>query len=250
MAAGYRILPEVFDRWQASYGADFTTLILPQLLSTLNRFGCPEKSMVDAACGTGTLVLEMTRRGWAGGGIDVSRGMIDVCLSKPVTTGVNVWFKRMDMRAFTTPSPVGLVTSLGDAVNHLLTVRDLRAFLSSAFRALLPGGLLAFDVNNEWCFKNLWKGSSTVRHKDFTMVLENSYVPSRRRALSRIRLEYNGQRPRRAAHEVVEERYFSPGEIGRALSAEAYTVLHAEDFALSSAPQVGKPKTWWVARKS
>lgn len=250
MAAGYRILPEVFDRWQSSYGADFTTLILPQLLTTLNRFGCPDKSLLDAACGTGTLVLEMASRGWSGGGIDLSRGMIEVCRKKSIPPGADVWFKRMDMRAFTVRSPVGLVTSLGDAVNHLLTIRDLRAFLSSAFRALLPGGLLAFDVNNEWCFRNLWKGSSTIRHKDFTMVLENSYVPSRRRALSRIHLKHNRPGPRRAAHEIVEERYFSPDEIRRALSAEAYTVLHAEDFALSSAPEVGKPKTWWVARKA
>ena len=249
MAAGYRTLPEIFDRWQASYGADFTTLILPQLLSTLDRFGYPGKSLLDVACGTGTLVLEMASRGWAGGGIDASRGMIEVCRSKPIPVGESVWFKRMDMRAFTSPAPVGLVTSLGDAVNHLLTVRDLRAFLASAFRALLPGGLLVFDVNNEWCFRTLWKGSSTMKHKDFTITLVNSYAPSRRRALSRISVEYNGQRARRATHEVVEERYFSPGEIGRALSAEAYTVLQAEDFALSSAPLVGKPKTWWVARK-
>lgn len=250
MAAGYRTLPEVFDRWQASYGADFTTLILPQLLSTLDRFGCPGKSLLDAACGTGTLVLEMASRGWAGGGIDASRGMIDVCRSKPIPAGVSVWFKRMDMRAFTSPAPVGLVTSLGDAVNHLLTVRDLRAFLASACRALLPGGLLVFDVNNEWCFRTLWKGSSTMKHKDFTITLVNSYAPSRRRARSRIRLEYHGQKSRKAATEIVDERYFSTDDVRRALCTEHYTVLHAEDFPLSSAPQVGKPKTWWVARKS
>ena len=83
------------------------------------------------------------------------------------------------MRSFVIPGRAGLVTSLYDSLNHLLTLRDIRSFFRSAFRALRSGGLLIFDVNNEACYRRLWKGTTTMEHADFTLILNNSYAPSR-----------------------------------------------------------------------
>ncbi len=249
MPAGYRILPEIYDRWQATYGSDFTTLILPRLLATLKRYPAPERSLLDVACGTGTLVLEMSRRGWEARGIDASQGMIDVCRRKPASGISTALFECLDMRNFVLPVRTGLVTALFDAVNHLLTIRDLRAFLASAFRVLLPGGLLIFDVNNEACYRTLWKGTTTAKHPDFTLTLNNHYIPSRRRARSSVHVAYHGSEDRPPAFENVDERCFSREELTRALSGEGFTVLQSEDFAFSSAPEFGKLKTWWVTRR-
>ncbi|HCV42759.1 MAG TPA: hypothetical protein DGH68_04705, partial [Bacteroidetes bacterium] len=76
MASGYKILPEVYDRWQQSYGKDFSTLILPKLLQTIKIHKIPTSSLLDLACGTGTLAVMMARRGWKVFGIDASEGML------------------------------------------------------------------------------------------------------------------------------------------------------------------------------
>jgi SAM-dependent methyltransferase len=249
MAAGYSILAEIYDRWQATYGSDYSALILPRLLTTLGHFPAPSATQLDAACGTGTLALMMASRGWRVWGIDASQGMIDAAMRKVGVDGPSTTFQCQDMRSFVLPERVGLVTSFFDAVNHLHTLSDLRAFAHSCSRALLPGGLLIFDVNNEAGYRTLWKGSTTVEHRDFTLVLRNSYAPSRRRARSRVLVRYHETSPRLPETEVVEERCFTLDEISRSLEREKFAVLRAEDFAFSSAPEFGKLKTWWVARR-
>ena len=178
------------------YGSDYSALILPRLLSTLDRTPAPSKRIVDVACGTGTLALVMARRGWQASGVDASPGMIDASRRKAVEFGQPVRFFCQDMRSFVVPERAGLVTSFYDSVNHLLTLRDVRGFFRSASRALESGGLLIFDVNNEACYRKLWKGITTIEHADFTLVLNNSYAPSRSIARSRVLVHYHGVPPR------------------------------------------------------
>jgi len=276
MPAGYRVLPEIYDRWQATYGSDFSSLVLPRLLTTLDRFPIPETTLADIACGTGTFAIAMARRGWQVWGIDASQEMVDAsrrkaeefsqspALSTRDTRNVahsaafsardlpdavqTLVFSCQDMRHFVLPARVGLVTSFFDSVNHLLTLSDIRAFFRSSRQVLQPGGLLIFDVNNESCYRKLWKGATTVEHHDFTLVLKNSYVPSRHRAYSRVFVRYLGEPERPPGSEVVEERCYSREEITRALDREGFGLLIEEDFAFSSSPEFGKLKTWWVAR--
>jgi len=59
MEAGYRNLPPYYDRWQKSYGKDFSTLILPRLIASIRVHRISGRTMVDVACGTGTLALLM-----------------------------------------------------------------------------------------------------------------------------------------------------------------------------------------------
>jgi len=204
--------------------------------------------MVDVACGTGTLALQMARRGWTASGIDASPGMINASVRKATGAGLPVTFSCQDMRSFAVPEPVGLVTSFYDSVNHLLTLRDLRAFFRSACHALESGGLLIFDVNNELCYRKLWKGTTTIEHAEFTLVLRNSYAPVRRLARSRVLVTHHAGASRPPEREVVDERCFTRDELAGALAREGFTLLTAEDFPFSSAPEFGKLKTWWVAR--
>ncbi len=149
---GYQFLPQIYDRWQQSYGKDFSTLILPKLLHTIKAHDIPRSTLLDLACGTGTLAIMMARRGWDVLGVDASIGMVQEAMRKTDGTRLPIAFTRQDMRSFSVPAQVGLVTCMFDGINHLMNARDLLRCFRCAHHALRTGGYLIFDVNNEFCY--------------------------------------------------------------------------------------------------
>jgi len=246
MDAGYRILPPYYDRWQRSYGKDFSALILPRLLSTIRAHRIAGSSMVDVACGTGTLALMMARRGWKVVGVDASEGMLACASEKPVTKALEVSFLQQDMRDLLLPARVNLATSLFDSLNHLLSAEDLARTFRRVRGALLPTGFFVFDLNNERCFTTLWTQSETVTGEGFTLLLENSYDKVARVALSNVTITPKGGKGH-ILQETVQERYYPAEEVRTLLKQTGFSVKQCEDFNFTSNPAVGKLKTWWVA---
>ena len=271
MDAGYRILPPIYDRWQKVYGRDFSTLILPRLLSTLrsHRIGSPvatsplktwrpggrsagrgsDLRMVDLACGTGTLAHLMARRGWEVYGVDASEGMIREAVKKFAALDLPVHFLHQDMRSFILPERVILVTSFFDSLNHLLENDDLLAAFRRTNLALASGGWFVFDVNNELCFSTLWTKSEVVNHRDFTLHLDCSY--DRRRGIAKcdVTLRERNESGGATQLETVCERMFSPEEIRELLGEAGFAVREMKDFNFTANPAIGNIKTWCVAEK-
>ncbi len=249
MPSGYRILPLVYDRWQRTYGADYSTLILPRLLATIDRHKIPTTSFLDIACGTGSLGLMMAKRGWLFWGIDGSPLMVEEAQRKFRAARRRGTILRQDMRSIRLRVRVGLVTSMFDSINHVLTPRDLRRVFRSAAAALEEGGYFVFDVNNSRCYQKLWKHAQAVHHRDFTLILESRYDPGRRRGYSFATLFLREGGRYRHCKEIVRERLFSRKELRAALRWAGFEVLECEDFNFTDVPGVGAVKTWWVARK-
>jgi SAM-dependent methyltransferase len=249
MPEGYKVLPLIYDRWQQTYGADYSSLILPRLLATINSHRIPTTSFLDVACGTGSLGLMMSKRGWSFWGVDASALMVEKARRKFRSARRTGTIFRQDMRSIRLPVYVGLATSMFDSVNHILSRRDLLKVFRGVAGALNPGGYFIFDVNNELCFRKLWKHTGTVHHRDFTLIMQNRYERARRRAYSFVTLFLRaGNRYERLA-EIVQERWYTKPEIRGVLREAGFEVLENEDFNFTDVPEVGAIKTWWVARK-
>ncbi len=245
---GYRALYAVYDRWQASYGMDYSRRIFPKLLRTLRSCDTAPGSAVDLGCGTGTLALLLERHGWQVTGIDASPGMVEEARRKASLQGAKADFTAADIRTFSLPRTVDLAVSVYDVLNHLPAAADLHLACMSIGRALRTGGLFVFDLNNDRCFRRLWTRNETITERDFTMTLENSYDAQAGRAVSRVRVAFNDGRE--ALDETVEECCFQPEEVDAALKAAGFAVLHVRDFPFPGAPWAGRLKTWYVARKT
>jgi len=245
---GYTVLPLVYDRWQKTYGKDYSSLIFPRLKATIRQLRIPTSSMLDLACGTGSLALMMARRGWKVFGVDASDGMLAAAHAKAARSRA-VQFFHQDMRDVDIPDQVDLVTSMFDSVNHLPTPADLLATFRSAFDCLNPGGYFVFDTNNERCYTLLWTRTETAQTKDFTLILQNSYNQREKVACSRVTLFLRKGEQYTRHYEVVCERCFSRREMRVLLKKAGFAVVKQEDFNFTANPLVGKIKTWWVARK-
>jgi SAM-dependent methyltransferase len=248
-STGYTVLPLVYDRWQKTYGKDYSSLTLPRLLGTIRDLRLRPGSLLDLACGTGSLAMMLARRGWSVWGIDASDGMIAGANAKRHLARSRVEFLRQDMRRFRLPEEVDLVTCMFDSVNHLLTAGDVLAMLRSVYASLKEGGYFVFDVNNERCYRTLWTRNEAVHRKGFSVVLQNAYSRERRAACSFVTVFLReGDRFVRR-QEMICERYYPRQELRALLRKAGFRVRHVQDFDFTTDPSVGKIKTWWVARK-
>lgn len=249
MSAGYRVLPVIYDRWQQTYGADYSTLILPRLIATIARHAIPTTSLLDVACGTGSLGVLMSKQGWTVWGVDASERMVEIAQGKFRSVRRRARILRQDMRSIRLPVPVGLATSMFDSINHILNRRDLLRVFRGVAGALAPGGYFVFDVNNELCYRRLWNSTQAVQHRDFTLILQSRYERARRRAYSFVTVFLRaGNRYERFA-EIVQERWYTKPELRAVLREAGFAVLESDDFNFTDVPDVGPIKTWWVARK-
>ena len=117
-------------------------------LDLLERAGSRPKKLCDCACGTGSMSVRFARRGIRVTGVDVSGEMLELAQSKARLNGVQVMFVRQDMRLLALPRPVDALVCACDGVNYLTDDASLNAFFGKAHAAIMPGGVLAFDISS------------------------------------------------------------------------------------------------------
>jgi len=249
ISAGYKVLPAVYDRWQGTYGKDYSSLIFPRILETFRRYSIPASTLLDVACGTGTLALLLRPYGWRVRGIDGSAGMVRKAREKCRPFRSRISFGHQVMQDLRVRSRVDVCTCMFDSLNHLTTLRDLRVTFRGMRSALNPGGWVIFDVNNDACYRTLWHGTQTLEHHDFVLRFTNSYNPVRRLARSHVNVQWRGKRRRPDQEEVVVERCFTRSELRSALTMNGFRVLESDDFNFAGIPEVGELKMWWVAKR-
>lgn len=109
------------------------------------RYGIRFASAGDAACGTGTFVRYLRRRGVPlVYGVDRSAAMLHIARSKNQGNGAR--FLRQDLTGLSLPRLVDLITCQFDSLNYLIRDEDLRQAMLQFRGNLAPGGHLVFDV--------------------------------------------------------------------------------------------------------
>lgn len=210
------------------------------------------RSACDLACGTGTTALEFARRGIKAFAVDLSPTMCGLTRAKARRAGVPLTVIRGDMRTFHLPEKVELVTCEYDAVNHVPLRSDLLRVAHAVAHALQPGGYFYFDVNNRRHLEENWPGTLWSEKSGVVMIMRGSY--DRRRAKGCVDFEWfiRQRRGWRRFHEHVEEVWWTPSEVRRALRAAGFGRIQAWDASLFSR---GQPRpsagcrTFYLAQK-
>ncbi|MFB6296245.1 MAG: class I SAM-dependent methyltransferase [Halobacteriales archaeon] len=112
----------------------------------VDRARAAEGPVLEAACGTGRVYLELLRAGVDADGFDVSRGMLDELERKAERAGLDPSVRRADMTTFDPRREYALVIVPFRSFLHNLTVADQVAALERFEAALAPDGELVFNV--------------------------------------------------------------------------------------------------------
>ena len=210
-------------------------------------------SACDLASGTGSLAVELAGKGIRAFGVDLSPTMCSQARRKARAAKVPVRIIEGDMRTFSLPQTVDLITCEFDALNHVPRKSDLRRVLKRVARFLNPSGYFAFDVNNRPAFEQVWAHTWFLEEGPVALVMRGSHTAGSDRAA--LDLEWfvrTGARNSWRRHqERVEEVCWSADEIRSALEQAGLQVVQTWDaapFFRDDFSQRGN-RTYWLTRK-
>lgn len=130
--------------------------------------------LVECACGTGNITRELLLSGLQVTGLDCSEDMLMVAREKLRKQGLRCPLVREDMRCLSVHKPVEAVVCGCDGVNYL--TEGVADFFSAAYKALLPGGLLLFDISSYYKLSRVLADKAFGdKGKDWGYVWENHF---------------------------------------------------------------------------
>ena len=147
------------------------------LLELYRRWRGQEPSLLlDLACGSGSLTLELAARGCDVIGVDGSEDMLAVAQEKAAAAGQTLLFLEQDMRELDLYGTVDGAFCILDSLNHLLSTAELAEVFRPLELFIGPGGLLVFDVNTPYKHRVILGDHSFVFEEDgFLCVWRNHY---------------------------------------------------------------------------
>lgn len=112
----------------------------------VDRAGEADGPVLELACGTGRVYLELLRAGVDADGLDSSAGALDVLRQRASDEGLDPTVWRADMADFAVDREYALVTCPFNAIQELTTLEQQQALLASVHDLVAPGGTFVFDT--------------------------------------------------------------------------------------------------------
>jgi len=123
--------------------------MLHYMEALLQRHDVHPETVLDLACGTGSMSVLLAKRGYQVLGVDISEDMLSMAFDKASELEENrPYFVCQSMVSLRLPMPVDWVACCLDSMNYVTNPEDCRRALQRVFRALRPGGALIFDINS------------------------------------------------------------------------------------------------------
>ena len=198
------------------------------LTRQFHRSALPVETVLDLACGTGSLTRELALRGYEMIGVDQSPPM----------------FLHQSMPRLHLGMEVDAAISTLDALNYLTRTADLRETLRRVYRWLRPGGLFLFDVNTPYKLRRMDGQVYLDETEDSYCVWRTFYAPGRKICTYQVdlfRLNANGSWDR--AFEEHRERAWGREELETYLTEAGFGAVTVTGD-LTSRPPAAEEDRW------
>lgn len=205
---------------------------------------------LDLACGTGSLTMELYKKGLDIYGIDGSADMLSIARQKTAEAGYDILFLCQKMQQLDLFGTVDTVICSLDSVNHITSEIELQKTFDRVSLFMNPQGLFLFDANTLFKHRQVLSNNTFVYDtKDVYCVWQNSYDDKTDRvAISLDFFERQGKAYTRSS-ERFYERAYSVQQLTNMLNRAGFEVAGIYDDMTFDAPQEACERMTIAARK-
>ena len=172
----YDLLAPFYDKINSSVNYTLWADFVEKVIEREYKQGKPEL-VLDLACGTGKMTLELASRGYDMTGVDYSLEMLDVARNAAEKAGLadRILWLSQDICEFELYGTVDVTVSCLDVLNHLTDKGSLEKCLSLVHNYLMPDGLFIFDINGKGKFLRTYADRSYVMEESGSVCVWQNY---------------------------------------------------------------------------
>ncbi len=250
--AGYE---ETFARFYDSLTVDVDYRAKAAFLKKLaEHHGGGFRLVLDLACGTGSLAVELARLGAEVIAVDGSQEMLAQAMQKSAGLDPPVLYLCQEMTGLDLYGTVDTTLCTLDSLDHLPGKEAIRETFRRVRLFTEPGGLFLFDMNTPEKHRDRLAGSAFVREtEEVCCVWQNSWDPRDGDSGVLIDLDFfvreKGDRYRRSSESFREVAY-PREEIAALLEETGFELLEVQGDYTGSPPRPGEERLVYVARRS
>lgn len=221
------------------------------LLALMERLGHKPGLALDLACGTGSLTLELSRRGLDIYGVDASVEMLSEARAKSGEAGLDILFLCQKMQELDLYGTVDTVVCTLDSLNHLQGRGELAKAFERVSFFMDQGGWFLFDMNTPYKHEQVLGNHTFVYDMEQVYcVWQNRSTPSSGRVDVRLDFfERDGKLYRRSSERFSEWAYPVP-EVLELLKEAGFDPVHVYQEMTFSAPDPQSQRLVYAARKA
>lgn len=215
------------------------------------RSALPIHTVLDLACGTGSLTKELAERGYEMIGVDRSEEMLAQAVEKCRGAGeIAPMFLHQSMERLDLYGTIDACVCCLDSVNYVTSPQKLERAFQRVHTFLMPGGLFVFDVNTPDKLRALDGQVFLDESADAYCVWRADYSARRRvctYGMDLFTLEPDGRWSR--AEELHEEYAYEPDELEALLIRAGFSRIKQYGERKLRAPKAGEGRIFFAARK-
>ena len=140
----YKNLAASYDRLTNDVDYEATVEFYMEIL---RREGVAPQTVVDLACGTGSVTEILARKGYRVTGVDMSEEMLTEAAMKTMDMEEPPMYSCQLLQNLRLPRGVDMAVCALDSLDYILDPADCKEAIRRAYKALNPGGIFIFDVN-------------------------------------------------------------------------------------------------------
>ncbi|WP_432408661.1 class I SAM-dependent DNA methyltransferase [Wukongibacter sp. M2B1] len=113
-----------------------------------NKEALRPKTVLELACGTGSITNRLSKRGYDIVGIDISSEMLTYAKYKSYAFGQDIRYINQDMRELNFSKEMDAILCLCDGFNYILEEEDLISIFIKVHSLLQKEGVFIFDISS------------------------------------------------------------------------------------------------------
>lgn len=208
------------------------------------------RTVVDLACGTGSLTVKLAQRGYEVTGVDLSPDMLAVAADKCGELEAPPLLLCQDMSRLRLMAPADAVVCCLDSLNYVTRPAAVQRTFRRVWEALRPGGLFLFDIRTPAMLRGMDGQICLDERPDVYCVWRGAFSRKRNILTYDMDLFFAGPHGTWSREEEVHEEYaYEPAELAQWLSEAGFEKLRQYGELVFRAPKPGEERIFFAAKR-